>query len=60
MDKHLQVKICDFGLSKTKDHTQTYQGTNGTGKKHQRKWLYTVADLSELINYFCCSGLHGP
>jgi len=45
MDKHLQVKICDFGLSKTKDHTQTYQGTNGTGNNINQTALHSCPSL---------------
>lgn len=30
MDEHTRPKICDFGLSKTREHTLTHQGIHGT------------------------------
>lgn len=30
LDEHMRPKICDFGLSKTREHTLTHQGIHGT------------------------------
>jgi serine/threonine protein kinase len=63
LDEHMRPKICDFGLSKTREHTLTHQGIHGTAPymvhTHPHRGARGVPDLAQLLRVFV-GGVQAP